>query len=85
MQWYLEKSHMPAITFNATIAADGMLHLAVPGARPGAEVEVSITQKPNVNDNGWPADFHEKMFGCITDDTFVRHPQPQLPPAATLD
>ena len=77
---------MPALTFEATIAADGMLHLAVPGAAPGSEVEVSVSPKPKANDaNGWPADFHEKMFGCITDETFVRHPQPQLPTAVVLD
>ena len=70
---------MSAMTFEATIAADGMLHLVVPGASPGSEVEVSILPKQKANDNnGWPPNFHETMFGCITDETFVRHPQPQL-------
>ena len=77
---------MTAITLEATISPDGMLHLEIPGALPGSEVEVSVSPKPKPNlDNGWPADFHERMFGCITDDTFIRHPQPPLPPAVTLD
>ncbi len=77
---------MTAITFEATISPDGMLHLFVPGAFPGAEVEVSVSPKLTANnDNGWPAGFHERMFGCITDETFIRHPQAPLPPPVTLD
>ncbi len=77
---------MTAITFEATISPDGMLHLEIPGALPGSEVEVSVSPKLTANsDDRWPADFHERMFGCIADETFIRYPQPPLPTAVTLN
>ena len=77
---------MTAITFETTISPDGMLHLFVPGAPPGSEVEVSVSPKLPTNlDDLWPANFHERMFGCIADETFIRYPQPPLPPAVELD
>lgn len=77
---------MTAITFETTISPDGMLHLFVPGAAPGSEVEVSVSPKlPANSDNRWPADFHERMYGCIADDSFIRHAQPLLPSAVESD
>ncbi len=66
---------------------DGSLRLEIPLGRPEAEFDVVIVVQPkttSVNaespeDRGWPPGYFESTYGSITDESFVRHPQGELP------
>lgn len=71
---------------------DGILHLRIPLGTPGAEYEVVVVVHPRTipswpaaaEESGWPTDYFEQTFGSITDETFVRPPQGELPRAPEL-
>lgn len=80
---------MRVIQLTATAGVDGRLRLDLPAGPAGVEYEVAVvlTAKPAVNGTGakrtpeelgWPPGYFENTYGSITDDTFVRHPQPEL-------
>lgn len=66
---------------------DGVLHINLPVGVPDADVEIVLVVQSNsaespsndVNLQGWPPGYFEDTFGSITDDTFVRPPQGELP------
>ena len=72
---------------------DGTLHLDIPLGKPEAEFEdvlVIQAKEELTNGNspdalGWPAGYFETTFGSITDETFVRPPQGELPVPVELE
>ena len=85
---------MRVIQLTAKAGADGRLQFDVPNADAGIEYEVAVvlTAKPSLNGHkptpeelGWPKGYFESTFGSITDETFVRQPQPPLDSVEPLD
>lgn len=66
---------------------DGVLHVSVPLGTPDAEYEIVLVVQPQQKkpvgstpeELGWPPGYFEQTFGSITDETFVRPPQGDLP------
>jgi hypothetical protein len=73
--------------------SDGLLRLQIPVGAPEAEYDAVVVLQaralagpPCVADNrGWPPDYFQETFGSITDESFVRPPQGQLPAAVELE
>ncbi len=68
---------------------DGMLSLRIPLGQPEAEYEVVVVVQPRPSavdpaENGWPPGYFD-LAGSIDDETFVRHPQGELPPPVELE
>jgi hypothetical protein len=65
---------------------DGALHLHIPLGRPETEFEVTVTVQPKAaqSDNDWPPGYFD-LAGSITDETFVRPPQGELPRPVDLE
>jgi hypothetical protein len=72
---------------------DGTLHLSVPLLTPGSEYEVVVVVQPKEieptsatpEDLGWPPGYFEMTYGSITDETFVRPPQGEMPKPIGFD
>jgi hypothetical protein len=76
---------MQTIQISDRTGADGMLTLRVPIGRPDTEVDVVVVvQTKGPAGGGWPPGYFD-LFGSITDDTFVRPPQGELPPPVTIE
>jgi hypothetical protein len=66
---------------------DGTLHLDIPLGKPEVVFDVVLIVQPKEtsssagtpDDRGWPPGYFESTFGSITDETFVRPPQGELP------
>ncbi len=71
---------------------DGTLHLSVPLLTPGSEYEVVVVVQPKETkpaaatpeELGWPPGYFD-LAGSITDETFVRPPQGEMPKPVDLD
>ncbi len=70
---------------------DGTLLLRIPLGKPEAEFEVVVVVQPTesektwtAEERGWPAGYFD-LAGSITDETFVRHPQGELPKPVDLE
>ena len=59
---------------------DSKLRLEIPVSRPGAEFEVVVTAIPDKNRSRLPPGYFD-LIGSIADETFVRPPQGESPPA----
>lgn len=76
---------MTSIVLHATSGPDGKLHLEVPAGAPNTEFEVEVAVRPKEpDDKGWPPGYFD-LFGSIDDETFVRPPQPPLPPPLEME
>ena len=72
---------------------NGTLQLSIPLGKPEAEYEVVLVLQPKQappkgatpEELGWPPGYFEATFGSIDDETFVRHPQGELPKPVDLD
>lgn len=70
---------------------DGVLHLNIPLGQPEAEFDVVLHLQPKhaptgtPEERGWPPGYFENTFGSITDETFVRPPQGELPKPVDLE
>ncbi|HBH50865.1 MAG TPA: hypothetical protein DDY91_03125 [Planctomycetaceae bacterium] len=63
---------------------DGKLHLEVPVSAPNTEFDIELVVRPHESSTGeWPAGYFD-LFGSISDETFVRPPQGELPSAADI-
>src|SRR5688500_4124420 len=72
---------MQTIQLSERTGADGTLTLRVPVGRPDTEVAVVVVVQPKGPAvGGWPPGYFD-LFGSVTDDTFVVHPQPGSGPA----
>jgi hypothetical protein len=81
---------MHTLHVHETTGKDGVLHLQIPLGRPETECEVVVVVQPKETPpgpeaRGWPPGYFERTFGSITDDTFVRRPQGELPPPVELE
>lgn len=54
---------MATFTVKCKAGEDGVLHLDVPCGFPNAELDVTLTVQPHSTQDGWPADFFEKVLG----------------------
>jgi hypothetical protein len=67
---------------------DGALHLRIPLGKPEAEFDVVVIIQPkspgSCSDSGWPPGYFD-LAGSITDETFVRPPQGELPQSVDLE
>ena len=72
---------------------DGVLHVSIPLGEPEADFDVVLVVQPKGTESptptpeglGWPPGYFEKTFGSITDETFVRAPQGELPKPVTTE
>jgi hypothetical protein len=69
---------------------DGTLYLRIPMGKSEAEYEVVVIIQPTeksdaCDERGWPPGYFEHTFGSITDATFERPPQGEMPPPVELD
>jgi hypothetical protein len=65
---------------------DGTLLLQIPLGKPEVEYDVTVVlQSKSEPDRGWPPGYFDKTYGSIDDDTFIRHPQGELPKPVELD
>jgi hypothetical protein len=72
---------------------DGTLHLDIPLGKPGSEFELVVIIQPNdapangaaCAERGWPREYFDNTFGSITDETFSRPPQGELPKPVELE
>lgn len=80
---------MRVIQVTATAGTDGRLQLDIPTGAAGATFDVAVVLHPTPMANGtghqpapdelgWPPGYFENTYGSVTDDTFVRHPPPEL-------
>jgi hypothetical protein len=74
-----------------TTGTDGVLHVSVPLGKPQADFEVVLVLQPKetkpapLGELGWPEGYFDNTFGSITDETFQRPPQGELPKPMELD
>ena len=82
---------MRVIQVSAKADPDGVIRLSIPVGAGGGEYELAVVVNPRPAVNGtaggktpeelgWPPGYFEKTYGSITDETFMIHPQPPLPP-----
>ena len=72
---------------------DGVLHIDFPVGTPDADFEVVLVVQPKPGEpaeglavpHGWPPGYFDNTFGSITDETFMRPPQGELPKPISLD
>lgn len=83
---------MQTVRVSEKTGSDGILHLRIPVGQPEAEFEAVVVLQPRIAGDafgaaqglGWPPGYFEGTFGSITDDTFVRPPQGELPQPVEL-
>jgi hypothetical protein len=84
---------MQTIRISEKTGKDGTLLLRIPLGKPEAEFDVLVvvqskeasTAPATPEERGWPPGYLEKTCGSITDETFERAPQGELPPPVDLD
>src|SRR5258708_5078309 len=84
--------NMPNIPVPGRTRKDGMLHLDIPLGKPETEFEVVVVVQPKdtsanagtPEERGWPPGYFD-LAGSITDETFIRHPQGELPKPLDLE
>jgi hypothetical protein len=83
---------MQTIRVSKKTGKDGTLLLRIPLGKPEAEFEVVVVIQPKSGsaapttpeERGWPPGYFE-LAGSITDETFVRPPQGDLPKQVDLE
>lgn len=65
---------MHSIRVRSKIGKDGLLQVQLPQVVEGAELDIILVYEPSVNDLAIN-DLNSSFYGCIQDDTFVRHLQ----------
>lgn len=71
---------------------EGALLLRIPLGKPEAEYDVLVVVQPKETpagtmtpeDRGWPPGYFD-LAGSIDDETFIRHPQGELPKPVEFD
>lgn len=63
---------------------DGKLHLEVPVGAANVEFDIELVVRQHAaSPNEWPAGYFD-LFGSISDESLVRPPQGELPPATEM-
>lgn len=65
---------MPSIRVRSRISKNGILQIQLPEAKEGTELDIILVyETASITKNTTKlSDF----YGCIQDETFIRHPQP---------
>ena len=68
---------MQSIRVKSRIGKDGILQIQLPEGREGTELDIILVYEisSTTQEKTKLSDF----YGCIEDDTFIRHPQPEQP------
>ncbi|NJP12351.1 MAG: hypothetical protein HC866_25165 [Leptolyngbyaceae cyanobacterium RU_5_1] len=74
---------MHSITLRSHIGSDGVLKVHLPDTR-NTDVEVVIVYQTRLT-QGVEAKPLSEFYGCIQDDSFIRHSQPEQPERETLE
>jgi hypothetical protein len=76
---------MQTVCISEKAGKDGVLHLHVPVGQPETEFDAVIVLHPKSpalpttpEERGWPPGYFD-LAGSITDETFMRQPQGELP------
>ena len=83
---------MQTIRVSEKTDKEGTLLLRIPLGKPEAEFEVLVVVQPKEastasttpEERGWPPGYFD-LAGSIDDETFVLHPQPELPPPVKIE
>ncbi|HAA29188.1 MAG TPA: hypothetical protein DCE56_17665 [Cyanobacteria bacterium UBA8553] len=74
---------MQSITLKSHIGSDGLLKVHLPDMRD-TDIEVVIVYKTTLP-KGVEAAPLSQFYGCIQDDSFIRHPQNEQPERESLE
>lgn len=66
---------MHSITLKSHIGSDGLLKVHLPDMKD-TDIEVVIVYQASLPKRVEPVDLSQ-FYGCIQDDSFIRHPQPE--------
>jgi hypothetical protein len=76
---------MQTIQIRERTGTDGTLTVRVPLGQPDTEFDVVlVVQRKVPKGGGWPPGYFD-LFGSVDDDTFVRPPQPEMPPPVDIE
>jgi hypothetical protein len=89
----METGIMQTLRVTERTGKDGVLHINLPVGTPDSDFEVLLVIQPKPGNrstdvcgqHGWPSGYFDNTFGSITDETFERPPQGELPTAVKLD
>jgi hypothetical protein len=76
---------MASVVLHSKSGPDGKLRLEVPVDRPDTEYEVEVVVQLSGPAGGNLPPGHFDLIGSIDDETFVLHPQPELPPPVEIE
>ena len=74
---------MQSITLKSHIGSDGLLKVQLPDIRD-TDIEVVIVYQTTLP-KGVEAAHLSQFYGCIQDDSFIRHPQNEQPERESLE
>jgi hypothetical protein len=74
---------MHSIKLKSRIGSDGLLQVHLPEIKD-TDVEVIIVYQASLPQSVETVDLSQ-FYGCIQDDSFFRHPQPEQPERETLE
>ncbi|MBW4552420.1 MAG: hypothetical protein KME35_15120 [Aphanocapsa sp. GSE-SYN-MK-11-07L] len=74
---------MHSITLKSHIGSDGLLKVHLPNMRD-TDIEVVIVYQTSLPKDIKAVDLSQ-FYGCIQDDSFFRHPQPEQPEREPLE
>jgi hypothetical protein len=88
----MEDSTMKTLRVTERTGKDGVLQVRIPLGKPEADFDVVVVVQPKESvdsatadePSAWPAGYFD-LAGSITDETFARPPQGELPPAAAIE
>jgi hypothetical protein len=84
----IEGAFMETIRVLEKTGKDGALHLRIPLGKPEVEFEVVVIVQPKApgspQERGWPPGYFD-LAGSITDETFLRPPQGEIPRSVDLE
>ncbi|MEQ8960044.1 MAG: hypothetical protein RLP02_19325 [Coleofasciculus sp. C2-GNP5-27] len=74
---------MQSITLKSHIGSDGLLKVHLPDMRD-TDIEVVIVYQTSISKEVEAASVSQ-FYGCIQDDSFIRHPQNEQPEREPLE
>jgi hypothetical protein len=74
---------MQSITLKSHIGSDGLLKVHLPDIRD-TDIEVVIVYQTTLSKGVETASLSQ-FYGCIQDDSFIRHPQNEQPERESLE
>lgn len=74
---------MHSITLKSHVGSDGLLKIHLPDMRD-TDIEVVIVYQTSLTQDVEASPLSE-FYGCIQDDSFFRHPQPEQPERESLE